>query len=690
MKWKSIIFAAICICTSLLSMPSLGKAAMDNAAKDGVMKIHYFSENEIIKLNGEWEFYWQELLTPDDFKQEKIPTAPVMVKVPHPWTEVKREGKELPLAGFGTYRLQIHLPEAERGTLKAVYIPTFASAYTLWINGEEKARGGIVGTTKEGMKPQITSTVIPFLADANPVELIIQVSNFHQRSAGLDDQLLFGEPGAILDHRERIIITRTIIVFSLVIIGLYHLVLFAFRRKEYSFLFFAITCMVVAIRGALLEEGLSSSLFSFLNWELARKLEYLGASLGTLCIALFTYTQFPDEMKRKGRNILSVALASFSLLMILTPAVVFTRAMVLLQALIIITFIYVLYVYLKAARQKREGSYLNAAATFVLFLAVLNDVLFYNDLIRTVELTSVGLFFFLFTQAVILSKRYSHSFAQAEQLSKDLGALNASLEEQVQDRTMELARTNEELAETNQRLHEAQQSRNKWIRNISHEIAGPLTNIRSYAKGMMDGIIPANQKYLQIIYEQSVFFSRMLHDLHDITEMENNQIKFNMENIDIRDFASNMYEKYKWELDRQGIEFVFHDMTLEGDVECFVLMDPVRIEQVIVNLLSNAQRFVGENGKIVMELSMADDGQITINVRDNGAGIEAGELDKVFERFYKSSRQGKPHNGAGLGLAIVKEIIDSHKGKLSVTSKPGKGSCFSFSLPMFSRKTINL
>lgn len=122
-------------------------------------------------------------------------------------------------------------------------------------------------------------------------------------------------------------------------------------------------------------------------------------------------------------------------------------------------------------------------------------------------------------------------------------------------------------------------------------------------------------------------------------------------------------------------------MTDPGEDACLVSIDPMRIEQVIVNLLMNAQRFVPDNGKIVLELDRQDEAYYLIRVRDNGTGMKAEELDLVFKRFYRGRNQGKGHNGSGLGLAISKEIIDYHNGKIWAESKVGKGSCFSFVLP---------
>ncbi|WP_187373233.1 sensor histidine kinase [Bacillus rubiinfantis] len=680
MKWIYHSFIIMFVMISFVSVAPMGSAETKSNINQGVMKVSNTPVQEILTLNGEWEFYWQELYSPGDFKKKNINKQPQIVTVPHTWTNVELAGEKLPLRGYATYRLQIILPVSELGKLQAFYMPSFASAYKLWINGEERGNVGIVAATREAMKPENNPKVITFLPQSNPVEVIIQISNFHQRKAGFDEEILLGEPETIFAYREKAIIYRAIIVTSLMMIGIYHLVLFLFRKRERSFLFFAIVCIVVAIRAILLEEGLATYLLPFLNWEVARKLEYLGATLGIWFIALFTYTQYPREMKRRMRNIITKVFFAYSLFILLTPAVIFTQTMVFLQLLIIATIIYILIVYIAATKARREGYLLNAVATFILFLAMINDVLYFNKLIHTTELASVGLFFFLFTQAIILSKRFAAAFAQSERLSRDLSVLNASLEQQVKARTIEIELASQELFITNKKLQEAQQAKNKWIRNISHEIAAPLTNIRSYSKGMIDGVIPPEQRYLQLIYDQTVYFSHMLRDLHDISDMETNQIKFAFESVHIRSYIRTIARKYQWDIEQQGITFTYIEQL--SDYQLVVVLDKIRIEQVIVNLLTNAQRFVKEDGKIVLELIQEKDNYVTIKVHDNGIGISKDRLDTVFNRFYKHNTSGKPHNGAGLGLAISKEIIEYHKGKISVKSVPGEGSCFYFSLPV--------
>lgn len=656
-------------------------AGLNGEVPNGIYSISQFPDNKILQLDGNWEFYWDELYTPEDFRGETVQQTPLIVDVPNTWSTYLLGGEELPIMGYATYRLHLDFPKEEIGTTKALYVPNISSAYTLWMNGVEVSKNGVVGKSRDLMEPVNTPKVIQFEVQSNPIELIIQISNYHQRKAGIFDSILIGEPEMVLQFRDTKIIYRSVIVMSLVTMGLYHLVLYLFRRKEHSLFFFGSVCLLIAIRATLLEEGLASYILPFLSWELAVKLEYLGASLGVLFVSLFTYTQFAKDMNQKLRDAIIVAMSVYSLFVILTPAVVFTRTMIHFQVLIILIFLYLISVYLTAILRKRESSLLNTVAILMLFGTVINDILFFNNIVKTTELTSVGLLFFLFTQSIILSKQYSMSFMRTEKLSQDLAILNASLEQQVHERTTELQHTNKELQAANQKLKEAHQSRSKWIHNISHEISSPLTNIRAYTKGMLDGVIQSDKNYIELVYEQSLYLSRMLHDLHDMTDMENRQIRFDMKRVDIQEYIYKVYQKYKWDLEKQGIDFECKNFLSDQIENRFVHIDEVRIEQVIVNLLNNAQRFVPENGKIVLELTNDQDKKVKIKVRDNGLGIEEQELKLVFNRFYKNGNQGKAHRGSGLGLAISKEIVEYHNGTMGVTSKKGKGSSFYFTLP---------
>ena len=681
MKSKQGIFPfMIVIIGIVLPIFSLHVYAKTGLAEEGVYSIDHFPEDGFLKLDGEWEFYWKELYTPEDFGQNKIQSLPKLLEIPHGSNGYRVDG-DIRNTGYATYRLMIQFPEEEVGTIKALQMPSVASAYNLWINGEVKASNGRVGTSKNAMEPQHLQKIVLFQVHSSSMELVIQNSNFNQRKAGIFDSVLIGEPEVFFHNRERAFLLRSIVIGSLFIIGLYHVSLFVFRRKEPSLIFFGCLCLIIAMRSILLEDGIAAHLLPFLSWEVASKLEYLGSILGILLVSLFTYTLYPQDMSRGIRNIIIFVTSMYSLFVLVTPVMTSTKAMVIMQAMIILIFLYLLFIHVTVFIRKRESSFLNAAAIFIIFATTVNDVLMYNDLIDSIELSSVGLVFYLFTQSIIISKKYSLSFVRNERLTKELSTLNASLEQKVQKRTEELKDLNGQLQAVNEKLGEEYQSRSKWISNISHEIGAPLTAIQAYTKGMVDGVIESEPKYIRLIYEKSMYLSRILNDLRAIMDLENKQMKFDMKRVDIRKYSELLYERNRLDIEKQGITFEYIDLLPKEIKEKYVLMDVLRIEQVVTNLLTNAQRFVGENAKIVLELLQENENEIQICVKDNGRGIREEELHLVFKRFY-SKNHGNQHNGSGLGLAISKEIIEYHNGIITVNSQFGEWTCFSFTLPV--------
>ncbi|MFD1705180.1 7TM diverse intracellular signaling domain-containing protein [Siminovitchia sediminis] len=647
--------------------------------QDGIYTYNGFPDTGFEKLNGEWEFYWKALLDPEDFKNSHL-SSPEFVKVPGTWRMYEAAGGEVSKQGYATYRIHLSFDEQEIGTAKALFIQGGASSYKIWIAGKAEAENGKVGTGKSTTEPSNSRKLIYFEVSDEKMELVMQVANFHQRKSGIYNPVLLGEPEAVAEYREKNLLFRAMIVMSLLVMGLYHIILFVLRKKEVSLIFFSMVCLLVAARAALLDGVLASYLFPFLNWDWEQKLEYLGASMGVLFFALYTYSMFPKDMAKTAKHMIICVMGAYSLLVIVAPPMVFTSTMRFLQVLILLVFIYLIYVDVKALYQKREGSLLNITAILLFFMTIVNDIMLYNHWITSIELTSVGLTCFLFVQSIIISRHYASSFRHTERLSRELASFNASLERQVRDRTMELRQAISDLQLANQKLREAHQSRSKWIRNIYHEIAAPLTTIRAYTKGILDGVIQRDMKFIRLIHEQSLYLSRMLNDLHDMTEIENREITFNRKKVNVLEYVQELYHKHKVDIEKQGIHFCLKN-SLAADEDVFILIDKHRIEQVMVNFLNNAQKFIGDGGMIRLDVEK-EEHQVVIKVTDNGIGISKKDINLVFNRFFKGETPDGTSIGSGLGLAISKEIIDYHGGTIGTTSEEGKGSCFYFKLPI--------
>ncbi|WP_433742921.1 ATP-binding protein [Falsibacillus pallidus] len=222
--------------------------------------------------------------------------------------------------------------------------------------------------------------------------------------------------------------------------------------------------------------------------------------------------------------------------------------------------------------------------------------------------------------------------------------------------------------------------RKDFIANVSHELRTPIAMLQGYSEAIVDDIASTEdekKEIAKIIYDESLRMGRLVNELLDLARMEAGHISLNKEQIDFKPFLERVTNKFQGLAREKNIEL---SVSTSPDIEWFVF-DPDRIEQVLTNLIDNAIRHTPEGGHVEVVQKNRTHG-ITIDVKDTGSGIPQEDLPFVFERFYKADKaRTRGRSGTGLGLAIAKNIIDAHKGQISVQSKVGHGTTFSFFLP---------
>lgn len=193
-------------------------------AKKGVLHVGDYNK-ESLKLSGEWEFYWKELLEPVDFLDK---TERHYLKVPSQWNE----SKGLSILGYATYRLILHIPNESIGKNKAIAMPSSASSAKIWIDGRLIKTEGKVGTSEETSAPSTNTSILFFTPKSNEVEIVIQVSSFSQRKGGLWTNLEYGERDYIISNKVNSFLVSGFLIGSLVIISIYHFVMYVNRRTS--------------------------------------------------------------------------------------------------------------------------------------------------------------------------------------------------------------------------------------------------------------------------------------------------------------------------------------------------------------------------------------------------------------------------------------------------------------------------
>lgn len=679
-----------------VAVPAPAAHAMEHSmAERGTVALteRELAQREAVKLDGEWAFYWQQLLAPDDWRRGGADTAapqPAYVRVPGEWKRYAVDGAQLPNKGYATYRLLVRLPASYTSRTMALYMPSVATSYRLWIDGELKAEHGTVATDPAAMKPANYPEVVYFTPSRGEVELVVQVANFVQRKGGMWQAIRIGDERHMSELRMRSATKELFVTGSLLIMAFYHAGLFLYRRKDRSTLYFGGICLAVACRTLVLGETIAVYLFPRLPWEAAVKVEYISASFCICMLVLFVRAQYVPNDNRVVRRLSNAAAALYGLFVLATPARIYTETLFAYQlAIVLPSLLYVGFLYVRAVVRRTDGSLLNYIGFLGFGAAIVNDVLYYRNVLHTGDWIPFGLLFFLFTQSLNISGKFSRSFRQVESLSEQLQRINESLDATVRERTAELRVANDNLQAANAELTRMEEYRRRLLANISHEIGTPLTSIKGYVRAMLDGVVPnQDAKYTQLIYDKTLLFERMMDDLYELTKLETREIGLQLQTVEAVPFFRSLADKYAVELKRHGLNVVWQEPKTEAPSGFVAVLplDPLRIEQVVSNLLSNALKFTAAEGTVTIGLDMRTDrfpdGEIAVRIADNGAGIPQGELDHLFERFYRGEESRRRNlSGSGLGLAICKEIVSGHGGTIAAESTVGEGSAFTFVLP---------
>lgn len=231
------------------------------------------------------------------------------------------------------------------------------------------------------------------------------------------------------------------------------------------------------------------------------------------------------------------------------------------------------------------------------------------------------------------------------------------------------------------RLHQLETIRRDFISNISHELRTPLASLKALAETLQESALedpPAARRFLQRMDTELDALTQMISELLELARIESGKALLHFKSTYPADIVEPAVDRLRLQVERAGLSL---EVDCPGDLPP-VLVDPPRIEQVIVNLLHNAIKFTGEGGSIRVAVYEKDEAVI-FSITDTGQGISEIDLSRIFERFYKSDRS-RARAGTGLGLAIARHLVEAHGGSIWAESVEGQGSTFYFSLPTFS------
>lgn len=313
----------------------------------------------------------------------------------------------------------------------------------------------------------------------------------------------------------------------------------------------------------------------------------------------------------------------------------------------------------------------------------------FKNLVVDVMISVILILFF--TAAILVIWTYSGIISRLRQLNKAAenirdGNLDFSIDTKGHDEISELSESFEAMRKrlqmNAQEKLDAEQEHRMLISNIAHDLKTPITAIKGYSEGILDGVADTPEKqerYLKTIYNKANEMNTLINELTLYSNIDTNKIPYNFHKLNVKDYFTDCMEELEMDLENQHMQLTFFNFV---DEDTLMIADPEQLGRVIHNIIGNAIKYMRAEEPSFISMRIKDVGDfIQVEIEDNGKGISNKDLPYIFDRFYRAdASRNSAAGGSGIGLSIVKKIIEDHGGKIWATSKENVGTVMYFVL----------
>jgi two-component system sensor histidine kinase ChiS len=645
-----------------------------------------FSRSSSIPLSGDWAFLPRSF----DFRSpgaSRQPEGLAAVKVPGDW-----HGAMGSPYGYGLYALHIHRSPGQDGL--ALLVPDEAIAWSLFLDGDLRAESGRPAETADATLVRRHSVLVPLPDTGGPsgnstggeTEVAIRVSNFSYDVGGLINPVLVGSSRGLAARMEARSALDGLVIGCLLVMALYHFILFVLRIDDRPSLYFCLFCFLLLLRSLAIghypERLVSAGPLGAAMFGLSTRVEYLCFYLGMPTYLAFALSLFPAESDRRVlKAALALGLAASALVLFAPVAFFMAWTTKPFQALTVLACIYALFVFGRAVARKRLGAIYGLVGFAAFFLIILNDILHANLLIRTAHLTPLGLMLFMVADSFIVSSRVASTFERERQLARELSEEKLLLDRRIAERTAELSASNE-------RLRDMDRAKSRFLATISHELRTPITLIVSpleqATRGAYGPSVPSGGDLMTRLLRNGYRVLNIIEGMFDFARLELGRLEPRLEPVDLASTLRFYAAELESLAEKKGIALSVGD---DLEAPCEVAIDSRLFEIALFNILSNALKFTARGGRVrISAQGPLPDGRAAIAVSDTGIGIRPGLLPRIFDKLdWQADFSDRLYDGAGIGLSLSKKIVGLHGGEIRAESEEGRGSTFTILLP--ARKT---
>lgn len=421
------------------------------------------SSDASLELKGEWGFFWEDLL------QTSKPALD-FVTVPGVWTAKSKNGKNYPSFGYATYTLKVLLPKDASNL--ALHIKQPMTAVKVFANGKELGEIGKVGKTKKSYTPAAKTRNFP-LPDSSELDIVIQVSNFDYTRSGLYNTVQIGKNQALSSSVVNSAVFDAILFGFAFALGIYHLILFLFRRKETSLFAFSLFVFTVALRMLATNSLIGSEVFGF-SWHANIRIEYFTFAVVIVPVLFYLRVLYKNEVNKTVLLICTAECAVYALITLFTPAAFFTSLLLYHQIVSLIEAVYVIAIIVLLIKRKRNGYAFILAGFFALIVSSVLDLLSGMMIIRFPTMLPIGLTVFLIVQSIALAWKSHIEQRNSERTSATLADYSEKLKllfGEIKNAAADLSRGDAALSSSMQKANESFDKISDYVDSVLNEIS---------------------------------------------------------------------------------------------------------------------------------------------------------------------------------------------------------------------------
>jgi sensor histidine kinase YesM len=611
-----------------------------------------FNKDGNVKLDGRWEFYPNELLSPSEINNE-VGLHKFYINTPGPW------GNQIPNdvisdKGIGTYRVKIKINKSV--LMYGIKTTHIRSANKIFVNGKEIGqRGDPKPSFEEGYFSDIQRNVACFKPEGDTLDIIIQVANLDYFSGGIIQSVFFGDYEKILDYYIIFIVLDIANILILGIFGMYYIGIYLKNIKQKKFLYIGSVCIIYAFISSMVNEKIFNKIFSFISYSEILKIKLALISLSIYIVLLLIRQYGNDFITRKKIKIAKYIIFTSIFTVLLMPMEFMELLENITDTINILICVFVAFSIVKAIYHKRYGE-LGKKGTILLLCGVIAAltqywifILYYCSIIRSNVIPFITYFILLLAVLVIILKQHINAYNKIQAINSDLISLD--------------------------------KLRNEFLISTSHEFKTPLHGIINIAQTILnknDRNTTKVDENLAYIISTTTRLSSLVNDIIDFQSMQNEDLKVNKKVFDINGVVQAVFDILAYMRKNEEIQLI--NSVPIG--EYYVYTDENRFKQILFNLIVNSLKYT-ENGFIKIKAEVAEKNYINITIEDTGIGIDKKYHDEIFERNIDIDKD--VFNGifpSGLGLSISKLLASRIGGELYLKwSEPDKGSIFVVKIP---------